>query len=83
MSSKDSSKDATLTTTQLQIFSSLVVLFRTDGHVSADEACQYITQELGLSKTKAKKLVDKINTWHDGKIAKSDLEAIKDKIANA
>ena len=51
--------------------------------MSADEACQYITEELGLSETKAKKLVDKINTRHDGKIAKFDLEAIKDKIANA
>ena len=83
MSLKDSSKDATLTTRQLQTFSSLVVLVRTDGYVSADEACRYITEELGLSETKAKKLVDKINTRHDSKIAKSDLEEIKDKIANA
>ena len=70
-------------TRQLQVFLSLPVLFRGDDYVSADEACRYITEELGLSETKAKKLVDKINKRHDGKIAKSDLEAIKDKIANA
>ena len=58
-------------------------IVRTDGYVSADEACRYITEELGLSETKAKKLVNKINTRYDSKIAKSDLEAIKDKIANA
>ena len=67
----------------MYIFLSRRVLFRTEGYVSADEACQYITEELGLSEAKGKKLVDKINTRLDGKIARSDLEAIKDKIANA